>query len=118
VGIYFYKTGTPTFNVRIHIYTDTGSGPGSSVGVGGWVSASGVGGMYYFTGLSVALASGTAYWAVVETDVIHGDGSNNLAIQSDTGGGPPGGWYSSNDGSTWYNFGNSFRGTFEIYSSP
>lgn len=64
-----FATGSPGFNLKCAIYTDSGSNPGTLVGTASAaVSASTIGtseATVTFTGLNAAVTSGTKYWIVI-----------------------------------------------------
>jgi hypothetical protein len=117
VDIPLSPAGTPTGNIRAHIYADSSGSLGSSLGtVSAWTPAS-QSGFVQFTNLAVTVVSGTAYWIVLETDVTRGDGVNYQTwnYSFDAGNGPI--WKSS-DGASWSLVSNNTRGNFITYSSP
>ncbi len=117
VDIPLSPIGTPTNNIRAHIYADSSGSLGSSLGtVSAWTSPS-QSGFVQFTNMAVTVVSGTAYWIVLETDETRGDGVNYQTwnYSFDAGNGPS--WKSS-DGATWSLISNNIRCNFITYSSP
>jgi len=117
VDVNLNKTGTPTFNVRVHIYTVSGGVPNTDISTpSAWVSANQTW-ITSFTGISASLTSGQTYCIVLESDVVHGDGSN-YGLWRYTFDGGNGTWYQSSSGSGWSNQSGNTRGEFAVYSSP
>jgi hypothetical protein len=84
------KVGTPTFNLRAHVYSDSNGSLGSSLGtVSSFVSGN-QSGLVQFTNMSVTITSGSVYWIVLESDVTRGDGANYQTwnYSFDAGNGP------------------------------
>lgn len=66
VWVKLYKTGNPTYNLTLRIYSDSTGSPNTAIGAASTVSAKALtsksdGEWVQFTGLSVALTAGTQY---------------------------------------------------------
>jgi hypothetical protein len=113
-----FKTGNPTFDVNVYIYTDNAGEPGVLVGTGSVAVSAGSlptsADYYLWTGLSADLTDTVEYWIVAVASVV-GDASNYVTIRASSPCDLEEGTKYSPDGTTWTTS-NSARGfNFKTY---
>ena|SRR3990167_3778557 len=92
VILFLAKVGSPTGNLTVEIWSDTGSNlPNAIIGTGsGNVAESGLSttpAEITFTGISAVVSSGTKYWAVLKTTSAV-NASNHITYDTDFSGNP------------------------------
>jgi len=112
------RTGSPTFNVDVRIYTDNAGNPGTLIGTGsGTVAASSVATSesdVMFTGLSAAITAGTKYHIVIHCSATQ-NSSNDLLWEHSFGVAADI-VHNSTDGSTWSTFNSSVKSKYTLYA--